>query len=1328
MVLTILILLGLPATGLAQQIAFLIIDADSYLVNKAINSLELPAKITVKFFTHADISTDQSAQRFIEHSQTIIVDVMMKELSTYLIENVNISQKRIYAIRKSRDDEGLQKAGFIFDPAIYEYFSNLSVNNIRNLIYRVVHKEYDSSVPYANVEKIPKLGIYHPAADTVFNDYETFVKWYQARKGYNHRAPWIGLTLFSSSLIEGQVETFDYIIERIEDEGFNVLPAFGRVHEVLTSLLLDADQKSRVNLILAFSLKFYSSLNQKTDTALSDLNVPVINAINLYSLAIDEWRKDPIGIPPLDVVWNVANPEISGLVEPTPLTGKVKVFDPTSQKTLFIHKPIKENIRQLIPRLKMWIKLQRKANKDKRVAILYYNHSQGKQNIGASYLNVFRSLELIFARMKEEGYQIDPDKDISEEAVKELILKYGRNIGSWAPGELDKILKEGKVIRIPVETYKKWFEEQPQQFKSKVLKQWGPVEDSKIMIKNGQLILPAITLGNVAVMPEPSRGWGDDPMKLYHDPTVYPHHQYIAAYLWLRHGFNADAMIHLGTHATYEWLPGKQAGLTPADPPEIKMTDIPNLYPYIVDDVGEGIQAKRRGRGVIIDHLTPAVKEGGLYQEYAKLYDMISSYNQSLTLGSRTAGGKLEKIKALIIDTGIHHDILKHHDHGTQFKANKGQPVTAAVEKFTDADLDEEMLEEIEHYLLEIRENFMPYGLHTFGVSPVGEALQDTLKAIVKHNELTEPDKAEKALVSSGQREMDHLIKGLNGEYIPSGEGNDPIRNLGAIPTGKNFYGFNPDKIPSKTAWDLGRKAAQEIIDNSLKEKGRYPKKVAVILWATETIRNEGVNESTILHLLGLKPVWDRQDRVSGTEVIPGRELNRPRIDVLINPSGLYRDLFPNMLLYIDNAIQKAAVLTDVENLISKHSTEMKDQLIKQGMEKKRAEQLSKIRIFTEAPGSYGTGVSEMTGNSGFWESDDEIVKVFENRTGFAFGQGKWGEPAKALFKENLKGVDTAIHSVSSNLYGTMDNDDMFAYLGGLSLAIKNESGQVPATLIAMQRIPDQVTVENVSKTIGRELRTRYLNPKWIEGMQKEDYAGAGAMAKFVEYMWGWQVTVPDAVDATKWEQTYDVYVTDKYGLDLKEFFNEASPWAHQSITGRMLEAIRKVYWNADEKVQKKLAVEYAVSVIEKGVACCDHTCNNPFLNQMVVNIISLPGVMSPEMVEKFKIAIEQAMQKDLAEQVQARKELQQQLTEGFDKKTRQPISESETASKSDKKEQVSMDNFDPKNIEGYKLEEIKDRENETTDLSSSGVQWFASLFIVLIIGLFITGVKRRIH
>jgi len=638
-------------------------------------------------------------------------------------------------------------------------------------------------------------------------------------------------------------------------------------------------------------------------------------------------------------------------------------------------------------------------------------------------------------------------------------------------------------------------------------------------------------------------------------------------------------------------------------------------------------------------------------------------------------------------------------------------------------EFDEGVLEEIEHYLLEIRENFMPYGMHTFGISPEGEALQDTIKAVSKRNSQANEEEVKTGLVDSGPREIDYLTKALKGGYVPSGEGNDPIRNVGAIPTGKNFFGFNPDKIPSQTAWDLGRQAAEQIIRKSLKEKRRYPEKVAVVLWATETIRNEGINESTILYLMGLKPTWDKAGRVTGTEVIPGRKLDRPRIDILINPSGLYRDLFPNMLLFLDKAVRKAVIQTDIENLISKHNAEIKTLLIASGSDEERADLLSRIRIFTEKPGSYGTGVCEMTGNSGFWESDDEIVKVYENRVGFAFGQGKWGEEAKEIFRQNLKGVDVAVHSISSNIYGTMDNDDMFQYLGGLSLAVKKESGQVSDTLITMQRISDRVEVEDVARTIGRELRTRYLNPKWIEGMKEEKYAGAREMSNFVEYMWGWQVTVPSAIDKTKWEQTYDVYVEDKYGLEMKDFFNRENPWAYQSITARMLESIRKGYWNAGEKIKKRLAAEYALNVIKKGVACCDHTCNNPVLNQMVVNIISLPGVMSPEMVERFNLAIEQAMGKELAEQVKARKKLQKKLNEGFTKRLQSSDQKTPKASAEHQKN-TSKARTESERVEGYKMEEVKVKD-DTTDLPSSGAQWLASLFVILILGLVVFGVKK---
>jgi cobaltochelatase CobN len=566
-------------------------------------------------------------------------------------------------------------------------------------------------------------------------------------------------------------------------------------------------------------------------------------------------------------------------------------------------------------------------------------------------------------------------------------------------------------------------------------------------------------------------------------------------------------------------------------------------------------------------------------------------------------------------------------------------------------------------------------------------------------------EEVKKNLVISPVMEMDNLIRGLKGEYIEPGEGNDPLRNLAAIPTGRNFYGFSPARVPSKAAWEIGRRAAIQIIEEKMKKENRYPEKVGVVLWATETIRNEGVNEATILYLMGIKPVWDKTERVKDVEVIPGKELGRPRIDVLINPSGLYRDMFPERLIYLDKAVQLAMAQNDIENLLSKNSSAIKTSLINKGVSEEDAEFRSRFRIFTEKPGSYGNGVEEMVGASGMWDADEDVSNVYLNRAQFAIGQGKWALPLKDAFTENLRGVDIAVHSRSTNVIGIIDTDDFFMYLGGMSLAVKNIKGTAPDTMVTMHRKKDEIMVENVSKTIGMEMRTRYLNPQWIEGMKKDDYAGARQMADFANNLWGWQVTVWDAVDTDKWEQVYEVYVEDKYGLDLKEFFDKASPWAYQSMTARMLEAVRKDYWKPDEKIKSKLAVEYAVNVVEKGVACCDHTCNNPMLNQMVVNIISLSGVLSPEMVEKFKLAIEKAADKKMDDQVKERAELLKAIDNGPDGKNQD--SSKESGKKEDEAERPA-DKKDTKNVEGYKMEDVNSKD-ESTELTSSGMQWAAS-------------------
>nr|WP_321467237.1 cobaltochelatase subunit CobN [uncultured Desulfobulbus sp.] len=1298
--------------GIAQaaKVAILEIDMNGYQLQRAIDALDLPPSIETRFFTLADLENTPQAKSFVGESSVVLVNVMSGDLSDYLIRHQLVEGRKVYAINHASDQEELEKKGFLFDRQIMAYHHHTSQANLINMVRLVVNRHIDQNVSYQPLQPQPEICLHHPESPTNFTNLSDYRSWYEKRPGYRPGQPRVAILLYNNSLKVGLVEAVDSMIRKLEAGGLSVYPCFGPLPKVLKEYLAPVGGKAQVDLVLAFTLKFASAINDDIKKALIELNVPLFNVINPYAETVEEWRKSPVGITPLATAWAVATPEFSGAIEPTVLLGKKKVSDPATGRDLFVGETVDECIEFLIPRLHNWAALQRMPNRDKKVAILYYNHSQGKQNIAAAYLNVFRSLQTILARMQAEGYKIDQADRFSEEQIQDMILTSGRNIGSWAPGELDNLLASGGVEQVSLEEYTTWFNRLPEPFKKPVIAQWGQPKDCAIMTKEGHLVFPMVKLGNVVLLPEPARGWTDDPLKLYHDTTLYPHHQYIAAYLWLKEKFHADAMIHLGTHATYEWLPGKQAGLAPSDPPEIMLGAIPNIYPYIVDDVGEGIEAKRRGRGVIIDHLTPPMKEADLHHEYKQIHDLYHQYEIAHAKGAVTAEEYMKQIFQLVEKTGMAKDLgLK--------------------------TLDEAAMEKIHLYLHEIDDNSLPYGLHTFGKAYSDDATVSTLALIEKQNPQADPGQIKKDLVDSPPREMDNLIRALQGEYVPAGEGNDPLRNLAAIPTGKNFYGFSPAKVPSKAAWTIGKRAADEMIRAKMEKEGHYPEKVGLVLWATETTRNEGVNESTALALMGVEPVWDATDRVIGSRVIPGKQLGRPRIDVLINPSGLYRDMFPEKLFFLDEAVQKALAQTDIENFLARNQATIKAALMAKGMSEQEAEAQSRFRIFTEAVGSYGNGVEEMVGASGLWDSDESISNIYLNRVQFAVGQGKWAVPVKETFTENLRGVDTAVHSRSTNVIGIIDTDDFFMYLGGMSLAVKNVRGKAPDTLVTMHRKKNELMVEDVTKTIGREMRTRYLNPQWIEGMKRDNYGGARQMADFAENLWGWQVTVRDAVSADKWQEVFEVYVEDKYGMDLAEFFDMNSPWAYQSMTARMLETVRKGYWQPAEEVTKKLAAEYATNVIRRGVACCDHTCNNPMLNQMVVNIISMPGVLSPKMVEQFKLAIEQMAKKTLEQQTADRAQLIAKLNEvpaGEQQKqvNDQQQAQSEQAAEQpqpqpDKEAKAPEEGQKAENVQGYKMEEIQTKD-ESTELSSSGIQWAASVFVLVILALFVWGSRRR--
>ncbi|MEF3167881.1 MAG: cobaltochelatase subunit CobN [Deltaproteobacteria bacterium] len=1297
--LLLILFVAVTAPAHAKGIGLFVGDVDAAVCVRAAETAALSG-VEIRIFTEADTG-GQAMAEFVKRMDVAVVDIMQKEPGQWLLANRGIMKEgvRLYAVRQGRRPQDYLDAGFLMDKTVRAYFDYTSTENLANLLKFVASRDLGTDVGYDPPITPPKNALYHPDAPDFFQDLGSFFEWYRASGRYRPDGLWDLTVIFPTFTIEGKKEVVDALMRAYEREGINVVAWMQEMKDqdrTLERLISSPPLAGRLGSISGFAFKFSSSLSHGLLEAFKKADVPVFNIQTLFFETRDEWLASPQGISTVGLSMQFITPELSGLVEPTVVSAKERVETNRPDVLAYRYTPVTEHIEKLARRVSNWHRLRQKPNKDKKIVIIYYNHAAGKQNIGASYLNVFRSISEIIRNLKEQGYTIEGE--LTEETVKDLLLRSGRNIGSWAPDELDQLVRNGNVSFVEMEEYSKWLSGTPIEFQKEVEKEWGRPEDSKIMVKDGRFVIPCVRLGNLILAPQPVRGWGDDPEKLYHSTTLPPHHQYNAFYYWLQEVIRPDAIINLGTHGTHEWLPGKQAGLTWRCPPEVLIGDIPSLYPYIVDDVGEGIQAKRRGRAVVIDHAVPPFKKGGLYEEYTRLAALIGEYSASSSEKIRTA--RLARIQEMSQKLGLDKDL--------------------EIKTF-----DEEAIERIEHYLIELKTHMIPYGLHTFGVSPSGEALSETAGAIASKGGRPAEFYAER-LTECGPSEMASLIRGLKGGYIPPASGNDPIRNPESLPTGKDFYGFDPEKVPSKEAWAAGEKAALELID-SYREKhgGNWPEQVGLVLWSVETIRDEGINVATALALMGMRPVWDERDKVKDVQPIPAAQLNRPRIDVLLQMSGLFRDTFPQTALMLDKAVNQAAALSDVENFIKKHSEKIEKDLISQGRPPEEAKKLSMVRLYSAPPGAYGTKVDDMTGASGLWEDERQVAEHgFIEMQSYGYSAGMWGEGLTPVYRMHLKNVDATVHTISSNLYGTMDNDDMFQYLGGLSMAVRKESGRDPEVFVSMQRTLGDGKVEPIALTLGRELRSRYLNPKWIEGMKQENYAGAREMAEFMENMWGWQVTTPGAVDAAKWQETYEVYVEDKYGLDIKEFFNRENPWAWQSMTARMLEAVRKGYWKADEKVKRKLAAEYAMNVAEKGVACCDHTCNNPLLNQIVAGIISIPGLISPEIAEKFRIAVEKAAGKTIEDQVRERRQLLSSLeAPGGAEQAMDAKKVPEGAQDQNIEKKTAGDGKEA--VEGYKMEEIKTKDEEKS-LTSSGVQWFAILFVLGLIGLFYAGTRMR--
>ncbi len=1135
---------------------------------------------------------------------------------------------------------------------IGSYYNNAGRDNYRNMMLYLANDFLNlSSVQPNEPITVPDVGLYHyDFPGLVTADEEAFFKHLDVQAGQ----PVIAMGIHRSVIDYEQQQIVDAVLKGLEAKGAKALAYFFEGEdqpmnftELLTVESADSTQVSRVDLLINYrSLHFVSKRRDEFEK----LGVPVLHALNYTEGDQLSFEADNAGISPSLTPFFLVMPEDTGSADPTIIAAN------GTGENQGVKQVIDYQLNALVERAYNHANLAHINNSEKKVATFIWNYPPGEKNIGAAFLDVPTSIENIVKAMKDRGYSVDvkEHQEIIESAGK-LLRPYYRN--GERGEDAEQLISQDLAEYMPVTTYVNWFNRLPANVKDPIVVRWGKPEESS-MIRQASIdgktvpsfVIPRMNLGNMIVMPQGVRGEdAKEHANLYHSTKTPINHSYLAIYLFAQQTFGADAYINLGTHGSVEWLTGKERGLSVYDAPSLALGNLPVFYPYIIDNVGEAMQAKRRGRATMISHLTPGFAKAGLYTEVADLNDKISNYLM-LSEGQTKANTQAEITKlaqslnmlkdlaitpeAMVSDFDTH--IAKLQDHLNAL-AQMSQPL--GVHIFGDLPQESHLFstmlqmlgddftkraaeyEQANNMTLAESEQFDERNvkkLHALDGFPLLKAYIETPNKVTDLDEQLAADLTlAKTYWDNFQAiaETQNLMLALDGNYIPTGYGGDPIRNPDAAPTGRNLIGFNPAKVPSKEAYAAGVTLMNQTIDAYVEKHGKFPEKLAFSLWSLETMRHQGALEAQILHALGLKPKWNHQGHIVGTTIIPYSELKRPRIDVVISATGLYRDAFPNVMLWLAKAIDKVAKMKEDNNFVYRHATALKAELVEKGQSEQDADYLSSIRIFSNETGNYGTGLAASSLASDTWETDDKLANLYLDRMGFAYGsdEKRWSEnvsdtlgEGQSLYSKVLSGTDGVIFSRSTNLYALMTNDDPFQYFGGIGLAVRYLDGKTPEMYVSNLRKKDQLTSQTLDEFVNQEMRSRYFHPRWIKAMQDSGYAGATAILDRMNNMWGWEVMTPETIRDDQWQEFFEVYVEDKYNMDMREFFEEHNAESLAQIIERMLEAVRKGYWDADEQTIQKMVETYSELATQFDVAT-DNTKFNEYMDVATVGFGMMP-------------------------------------------------------------------------------------------------------------------------
>jgi cobaltochelatase CobN len=1023
-------------------------------------------------------------------------------------------------------------------------------------------------------QELPAAGAYHPRFPLGFSaDVRAVLD--AVRVPGSHGV--VGVGFHASYLESAALEQVDALVEALEKRGVTALPLF-------YSIGPDAGLPKLMQGLVDVHFHLQPVYHTAFAAQLDKLGIPVLQGIGWSDGGVQDYREDRVGLPLATTPLYLALPEQNGLIDPmvgwARGTGRIEI--------------IPEQIDAMADKAVAYVRLQSTPRAERRLAVMVYNYPPGERNMAASFMNIPRSLERISTALNQAGYTIEPRTEA------QWIEQVGRVIsGLHHPEKLAALAADGLAEKFPLERYHAWYDGLPTAVRERIEARWGKPEESPF-VREGAFLIPRVLDGKIAVLPQPPRGrpGKESERSLYHDLRVPVNHYYLAVYLWTRTQLGAHALVHLGTHGTQEWMPGKERGLHVTDDPLLALGETPIVYPYIVDNVGEATQAKRRGRAVMVSHQTPLFRPSGLHGKRVELHNLLHQY---LTLEEgevkqRTAA----RLKQEVLGGTILSDL--------GWTAEK---IDADFDAFQTA---------LHDYLHTLAAQAQPIGLHTFGQTGDDKArlttvlqmlgvdlftqlgIDDPQEMFADNYEKIETTRPYRWLAAvlhlsaetpeprlpeiearardwyaklAAEPEMAGLLTALDGKHVTPSVGGDPLRAPESLPTGRNLYGFDPSTLPTREAWETGCAAVTALIEQHRQEHGAPPKKLAYSLWAVEAMRHGGVLESQALYAMGVRPVWNPQGRVIDVELIPREQLGRPRIDAVLSATGLYRDQFPNLMAHLAKAAALVADLDEPDNPSHANSLTILADLLAQGVSREEAVSLAKTRLFGSPSGVYGTGLEGAAQASDTWEKDDKLAQLYLRHMSYAYGPdpSKWGqgEDGSPLYAANLRGVEGAILARTSNLYGMLTTDDPFQYLGGISLAVRHLTGKSPSLYISNQRQPGTARIESAARFLATELNTRAFHPGWVRSMQAEGYAGALDLQNMVNNLWGWQVVDPRMVTAAQWQRLHEVYVQDALGLDLRAWFEKNQPEALVRMTERMLEAIRKDYWDAPEATRREL-------------------------------------------------------------------------------------------------------------------------------------------------------------